>query len=91
MKHDYYEIVGHEVVGVSENELLERFHTEFSDYSDLVSVAGYQYQAGDVLRAVDYAAYREEFLNWLDGQEVFDRFVDAEEHRRGMTEFSVRL
>ena len=86
MNHDYYEIDGHEVVGVSENELLGRFHAEFNDYNDLVSVAGYQYQAGDVLREVDSVAYREEFLSWLDGQfedlEVFDGFVDAEEHRR---------
>lgn len=59
----------------TESEAYEIFRAHYSedlfcecmnDNEPLVKVAGYEYEAGNVLRMVDYTAFREQYLIDLD-------------------------
>ena len=50
-------------------ELEDAFENDLTDCYDMVSVCGYEYEAGRVLRALDPIAFRESFLDWIDAQQ----------------------
>lgn len=50
----------------TEIELIEEFEMMLDDTMPLVEIGSLTYSPSDVLRKVDYVAYHQEFLNWLD-------------------------
>lgn len=52
----------------TESELEDTFADGLDDCYGPVSVCGYEYDAGRVLREMDPIAFRESFLAWIDGR-----------------------
>lgn len=55
---------------ISEDEAIERFEDMLDDCFPLVKFGSLSYSPSEVLKRVDSTAYRCEFLNWLDSQEL---------------------
>jgi hypothetical protein len=55
---------------ISECEALERFEDFLNEIYPPVNVCGYDYDAGRALKQLDPIAFREEFNNWLDSEEL---------------------
>lgn len=53
---------------VSNDDLEGVFEEQLNDVGDPVDLFGYLYLAGTTLRNVDYTAFREMYLEWLDDQ-----------------------
>lgn len=49
-------------------ELEDAFENDLTDCYDMVSVCGYEYEAGCVLREMDPIAFRCGFNDWIDGR-----------------------
>nr|DAV40554.1 MAG TPA: hypothetical protein [Caudoviricetes sp.] len=66
---DWADYVNAEGELFTESELEDTFADRLNDCYGPVSVCGYEYDAGRVLREVDPVAFREGFLDWLDAQQ----------------------
>ena len=55
---------------ISEDEAIERFNDMLDECFPLVQFGSLSYQPSEVLKRVDPTAYRCEFLNWLDCEEL---------------------
>ena len=66
---DWADYVNAEGELFTESELEDTFADGLNDCYGPVSVCGYEYDAGRVLREVDPVAFREGFLDWLDAQQ----------------------
>lgn len=53
----------------AESELEDTFSDGLDDCWEPVSVCGYEYPAGRVLRQIDPVVFRESFLDWLNAQQ----------------------
>jgi len=77
------ELVLENLDDIKESMLAERFDDLLNDVYGTVKIAGYDYEAADAFQAVDMIAYREDFLNWLDGDEsiveICGLYFDADE------------
>lgn len=49
-------------------ELKDAFENDLNERYDMVSVCGYEYEAGAVLREMDPIAFRCGFSDWIDGR-----------------------
>lgn len=49
-------------------ELEDAFENDLTECYDMVSVCGYEYEAGRVLREMDPIAFRCGFNDWIDGR-----------------------
>lgn len=65
----------------NEREATEAFRDEVNEVHELVTILGYDYDAGTALERLDPIAFREEFNNWLDAevQQWEDEHSDDEE------------
>jgi len=66
---DWADYVNAEGELFTESELEDSFADGLDDCWGPVSVCGYEYEAGRVLREVDPVAFRCGFLDWLDAQQ----------------------
>jgi hypothetical protein len=55
---------------ISEDEAIERFEDMLNDCFPIVQFGSLSYTPSEVLKRVDSTAYRCEFLNWLDCEEL---------------------
>ena len=53
-----------------EREAEDQFLDFLVDLYGIIAVCGYSYDAGYIFKRVDPVAYRQEFLNWTDSQEI---------------------
>nr|DAY09053.1 MAG TPA: hypothetical protein [Caudoviricetes sp.] len=62
------EYVGESGELFSRGELADAFENDLTGCYDMVSVCGYEYEAGRALRELDPTAFRCGFLDWLSGR-----------------------
>lgn len=55
---------------ISEDDAIERFENMLDECFPLVKFGSLSYSPSEVLKRVDPTAYRCEFLNWLDCEEL---------------------
>lgn len=55
---------------ISEYNAIERFDDFLNEVHPLVHICGYYYDAARALKQCDEIAYREEFNNWLDSEDL---------------------
>lgn len=55
---------------MKEQQAIKLFNEFLDDIYDQISVCGYEYSPSDLLESVDPIAYREEFLNWCDAENI---------------------
>ena len=65
---EWAEYVGESGELFSRGELADAFENDLNECYDMVSVCGYEYEAGRALRELDPTAFRYGFLDWLSGR-----------------------
>lgn len=64
---------------LSESELESRFNDFLEDtHPERIVIAGLEFSPSEILKKVDQIAYRETYLNWLNG-EIEDGIVTEDE------------
>jgi len=56
----------------SERELRDQFNDFFNEIFPLVQFGSLSFEPADVLESVDPVCWRQEFLSWMDSQDLVD-------------------